>query len=42
MPTYIPSKGDYIAVTFDPQSRISRAAPAVLDAVLSLLDACIY
>ena len=111
MPPYTPSKGDYIAVTFDPQSgheqkgrrpalvvsnglfnrrtglaivcpitntrrgypfhvpieddpsitgvvmveqvksidfrarearRISRAAPAVLDAALSLLDACIY
>ncbi|MBI2438719.1 MAG: type II toxin-antitoxin system PemK/MazF family toxin [Lentisphaerae bacterium] len=111
MPTYVPSKGDYVAVTFDPQSgheqrgrrpalvvsndlfnqhaglaivcpitntrrghpfhvpieddpgitgvvmveqvksidfrarnarRISRAAPAVLDTVLSLLDACIY
>lgn len=111
MPPYTPSKGDYIAVTFDPQSgheqkgrrpalvvshdlfnqrtglaivcpitntlrdypfhvlieddpsitgvvmveqvksidfsarearRISRAAPSVLDAVLSLLDACIY
>jgi mRNA interferase MazF len=111
MPPYTPSKGDYIAVTFDPQSgheqrgrrpalvvsndlfnqrtglaivcpitnthrgypfhvpieddpcitgvvmveqvksidfraretrRISRAAPAVLDTVLALLDACIY
>ena len=111
MPTYIPRKGDYIAVTFDPQSgheqkgrrpalvvsndlfnrhtglaivcpitntrrdypfhvpisgdanltgvvmveqvksidfgarearRLSRAAPSLLDEVLSLLDACIY
>ena len=48
MATYVPRKGDFIAVTFDPQSgheqrgRRPALPEPVLQEALSILDACIY
>ena len=53
MAAYTPRKGDFVALSFDPQvksidyrsrdaKRIGIAPQAVLDEALALLDACIY
>jgi mRNA-degrading endonuclease toxin of MazEF toxin-antitoxin module len=46
MAVYIPRKGDFIAVTFDPQSgheqKGRRPALELITEVLAVLDSCIF
>lgn len=41
MPSYIPAKGDFVILSFDPQAGHEQKG-ATLDDVLGLLDAILY